>query len=440
MSAEGSISDFEDSLPEFSTSLLVEQLVGGDNMRAAYKRVLKNRGKGGVDGMEAEDLESHLQVHWARIKSDILSGRYRASAVRGVEIRKSNGGTRLLGIPTVQDRLIQQALYQVVSPLFDPHFSAQSYGFRPGRSAHQAVQQARAYQQEGKRIVVDMDLEKFFDTVPHDKLMSLVRARVKDRQVLKLIHSFLKSGILLGGVQSVPEKGTPQGSPLSPLLSNILLDVLDKELETRGHCFVRYADDCNIYVGTKRSGTRVLSSISSWLEAELSLKVNQEKSAVGRASGRTFLGYSFTGGTNPRIRVPSKSIKRLRSKLKRVFRWGKGRNVKKFVAEDLNPVLRGWINYFRLAETKQFTEDLDGWIRRRLRVIIWRQWKRNWRRLKNLMKLGLSEERAVRSAFNGRGPWWNSGASHMNQALNNQYFEKMDLISLTKQLRKLRTQ
>jgi RNA-directed DNA polymerase len=325
--------------------------------------------------------------------------------------------------------LVQQALHQVLSPLFEPGFSEHSYGFRPGRSAHQAVCKARDYQQEGYRWVVDMDLAQFFDEVNHDILMARVGRKVKDWRVKTVIRRYLRSGIMLGGVVSVPTKGTPQGGPLSPLLSNMVLDDLDKELERRGHRFCRYADDCNVYVGSRRSGQRVMASITRFVENRLKLRVNREKSAVARPWHRKFLGYTFSWHIKTRIRVAEQSVKRLKGQLKEVFRKAKGRNLGRFIQQDLNPVLRGWSYYFRLAEFLGFADEMDQWIRRHLRCIVWRQWKRPWKRFQMLMKLGLPEERAVRSAFNQRGSWFNAGASHMHQALPKRYFDQFGLIS-----------
>ena len=424
----------EHCLPEFST--LLEQGVERDNMVKAYRRVRQNRGAAGSDGMSVEALHDFLQRNWPGIKAQLLSGTYIPQPVRRVEIPKPGGGTRALGVPTVLDRLIQQAILQKLSPLFDPEFSEHSYGFRPGRSARQAVLQARSYQRAGKRWVVDMDLEKFFDEVNHDILMARIGRKVKDRKLLHLIRLYLQSGVMTGGLVSPTPKGTPQGGPLSPLLSNILLDDLDRELERRGHSFCRYADDCNVYVGCRLGAERVMASITRFVETQLKLKVNRTKSAVARPWQRKFLGYSFTAHKESRIRVPVESVKRLRGHLKQLFRKGRGRNLARFIREDLNPLLRGWINYFRLAENKGFAEDLDQWIRRRLRLIVWRQWKRTWTRFRNLRKRGIAEERAAASAFNGRGPWYNSGASHMNQALPKKYFDGLDLISLLEQLRR----
>jgi RNA-directed DNA polymerase len=412
------------------TEELMEAVVERENMLNAYRRVVSNKGSAGVDGMSVEELKPYLQSHWGRIKEQLLGGRYRPQPVLRVEIPKPGGkGMRKLGIPTVVDRLIQQALHQVMSPIFDPEFSESSYGFRPGRSAHQALSQAREHVAGGKRWVVDMDLEKFFDEVHHDVLMSRVARKVRDKRVLRLIRSYLRAGILEGGLMSQPLKGTPQGGPLSPLLSNILLDDLDKELDRREHRYCRYADDCNIYVGSRRAGERVLASMERFLNRRLRLKVNRSKSAVDRPWKRVFLGYSMTWHKRPRLKVGASSVKRLKGNLKAAFRRGRGRNLGRFI-EELRPVLRGWINYFRLSQVKGIFEELDGWLRRHLRCIMWRQLKRSYARAKCLMKQGLSEERAWASATNQRGPWWNSGASHMNQAFPKRFFDQLGLVSL----------
>jgi len=409
---------------------IMEHVVERENMISAYKQVKRNKGSAGIDKMSVDHLKHYLATHWAEIKESLLSGTYTPKAVRVVYIPKPNGGQRQLGIPTVLDRLLQQALQQVLNPIFDPTFSENSYGFRKGKSAHQALKRAQEYQKSGKSWVVDMDLAKFFDEVNHDVLMSKIARRITDKRVLRLIRGYLRSGIMIDGVISHREKGTPQGSPLSPLLSNIMLDELDKELERRGHYFCRYADDCNIYVGSQRSGERVLESITKFIEKKLRLKVNEKKSAVDKSSRRMFLGYSFTFHKEPRLRVPKESIQRFRMKCKQLFRQGRGRNLGKFIKEDLNPVIRGWINYFGHAEVKGFAEELDGWIRRRLRLILWRQWKRSNTRYKKLLSAGLSEGRARLSSTNGRGPWWNSGATHMNDAFRKRFFDHLGLVSM----------
>lgn len=423
----------EDSSPKDHE--LMEAVVERENMWKAYGQVMANKGSPGVDEMPVEALRDYLVEHWPRIKEELLRGRYQPSPVRRVEIPKPGGrGMRQLGIPTVLDRLIQQALNQVLQPIFDPEFSESSYGFRSGRSAHQAVVQARAYVEQGRRYVVDMDVEKFFDRVNHDVLMARVARKVKDKRVLALIRRYLEAGVLEGGLVSPRTEGTPQGGPISPLLSNILLDEMDKELERRGHAFCRYADDCNIYVRSRRSGERVLASISRFLARRLKLKVNQEKSTVERPWRRKFLGYSMTFHQRPRLKAAPASIERLNNKLREIFRQGRGRSLSRLI-EQLTPVLRGWVNYFRLAEVKGVFEELDGWIRRKLRCILWRQWKRSYTRATNLMKRGLAEDRGWRSATNGRGPWWNSGASHMNEAFPKRFFDDLGLVSLLKQLK-----
>jgi len=416
----------------------MDAVVERENMTEALHRVERNKGAAGIDKMPVSGLRTFLKEQWPRIKEELLSGSYRPSGVREAMIPKPGGkGMRKLGIPTVVDRLIQQALHQVLSPIFDPFFSEHSYGFRPGRSAHQAVLQAREYVSGGRRWAVDMDLEKFFDNVNHDILMSRVGRRVGDRRVLAVIRRYLQAGTMAGGVESPRQEGTPQGGPLSPLLSNILLDDLDKELERRGHAFCRYADDCNIYVRSRRAGERVLASITSYLKKRLKLKVNRAKSAVDRPWRRRFLGYSMTMHMQPRLKVAPASVSRLKSKLRIMFRQGRGRNLGRFITEDLKPLLKGWINYFRLAEVKGVFEELDGWIRRKLRNILWRQWKRPWTRARKLMQRGLGEDRAWRSATNGRGPWWNSGASHMNQAFPRNFFDRCGLVNLLDELQRL---
>lgn len=420
---------------------LMEAVVGRENMKAAWKRVKANKGRSGVDGMTIEQTGRLLANDWVAIKEQLLKGTYHPQPVLGVQIPKPGGkGMRQLGIPTVTDRLIQQALGQVLGPMFDPDFSDNSYGYRPGRSAQQAVRQARSYAASGRRWVVDMDLEKFFDRVNHDILMSRVSPKVRDKRVLKLIGRYLRAGMMGSGVVSQRTEGTPQGGPLSPLLSNILLDDLDKELERRGHCFCRYADDCNIYVGSRISGQRVLASITRYLETKLKLRVNHAKSAVDRPWNRTFLGYSMTFHKNPRSKVSAQSVQRFKAGLRSTFRMGRGRNIGRFIRETLNPRLRGWLNYFRLSEVKGVFESLDQWLRRRLRNMIWRQWKRPRTRRKKLMGRGLDEYHASKSAYNGRGAWWNSGASHMNAAFPRRYFESCGLVSLLTGLRMLQKQ
>ena len=417
---------------------LMSAILDRGNMLKAYDRVLKNKGAPGVDGVTTGELNAYLKVHWRQHKESLMAGRYQPQAVRKVEIPKPDGGVRQLGIPTVLDRLIQQAIHQVLSALFEPEFSDHSFGFRPGRSAGQAVKQARRYVEEGKRWVVDLDLEKFFDRVNHDILMSRVARKVKDKRVLQLIRAYLEAGILDNGLVTVSNKGTPQGGPLSPLLSNILLNDFDQELEKRGHRFCRYADDCNVYVKSERAGKRVLCSLSKFLEKRLKLQVNQEKSAVAHPWQRKFLGYTVCGRKyNVRLKVAPDIVKRFRGDLKAILRRARGWSIRRTI-EILNPKLRGWINYFRFIGVKRILEELDGWLRRHLRKIIWRQWKRPYTRAKNLMKLEIAEKRAWDSAQNGRGAWWNAGSPHLNQALAKKRFDNLGLVSLLDQYHRLK--
>lgn len=417
---------------------LMSAILDRSNMLKAYDRVLKNKGAPGIDGVTTSELKHYLKLHWAGHRESLLAGTYQPMPVRKVEIPKANGGVRQLGIPTVLDRLIQQAMHQVLGAIFEPEFSEHSFGFRPRRSAGQAVQQARQYVEEGNRWVVDLDLEKFFDRVNHDILMSRITRKVEDKRVLKLIRAYLEAGILDNGLVTVSNQGTPQGGPLSPLLSNILLNDFDKELEKRGHNFCRYADDCNIYVKSEEAGKRVLCSLSNFLEKRLKLQVNPEKSAVARPWQRKFLGYTVCSRkNNVRLKAAPEIIKRFQGDLKAVLRQARGWSIRRTI-EALNPKLRGWINYFRHMGVKGILDELDGWLRRHLRKILWRQWKCPYTRAKNLMKLGIAEKRAWNSAQNGRGAWWNAGASHMNQALPKKRFDRLGLVSLMDQFHRLK--
>jgi RNA-directed DNA polymerase len=407
----------------------MEEVLRRKNLKAAYARVVRNGGAPGIDGMTVDELGGHLRANWPRIRSEMLSDTYQPQPVRKVEIPKPDGkGVRTLGIPTVLDRMIQQALLGVLQPIFDPTFSDGSYGFRPGRGTHGAVLAAQGHIQSGHRWVVDLDLEKFFDRVNHDVLMSRVARRVKDQRVLHLIGRYLRAGMMEGGMMSARTEGTPQGGPLSPLLSNVLLDDLDKELERRGHRFVRYADDCNVYVQSEAAGKRVMASLEQFLLERLRLKVNPEKSKVARPWERTFLGYTVTVRREAKLKVAPKSIQRLKGKLRRLFRTGRGQSLTRLIGQ-LSPIIRGWVAYYRLVEVKAGFEVLDEWLRRKLRCAVWRQWKQPRTRLKKLRRLGLDPDRSAVSANNGHGPWWNAGASHMHAALPNHQLAAYGLLS-----------
>jgi len=416
--------------------LLMEQVVERSNLWLAYQRVVQNKGAAGVDALTVAEFKDWLKVHWPSVKQALLEGRYLPRAVRRVDIPKPSGGVRSLGVPTVVDRLIQQALHQVLQPLFEPTFSDASYGFRPGRRAQQAVHRAQAYIREGKRWVVDLDLEKFFDRVNHDVLMARVARQVSDARVLKLIRRFLEAGMMQDGLVQPRTQGTPQGGPLSPLLSNILLTDLDRELERRGLAFCRYADDCNIYVRSRVAGERVMRGIRVFLEEVLKLRVNAAKSAVARPWVRKFLGFSFTAQRETRLRIAPESVRRLTERVRELLRSGRGRSLAHTI-ETLNPLLRGWINYFQPTQSKGILEELDGWVRRRLRCLLWRQWKRPRTRSRQLRALGLDAATARRSAGNGRGPWWNAGAQHMNLVLPAAYFTRLGLVSLLREQQRL---
>ncbi len=415
----------------------MEEVLRRENMTAAHARVVQNGGAPGGDGMTVEALMPHCREHWSRLRDELLHGTYRPAPVRKVEIPKPDGkGTRMLGIPTVLDRMIQQALLQVLQPIFDPLFSDGSFGFRPGRSVHGAVLRAREHIAAGYRWLVDLDLEKFFDRVNHDVLMARVARQVKDKRVLLLIRRDLQAGIMEGGLVSPRTEGTPQGGPLSPLLSNILLDELDKELEQRGHRFVRDADDANVYVRSKAAGERVMASLEGFIRKRLRLVVNRDKSAVARPWERKFLGYTVTSNLHPRLKVAPQSVKRLRAKLQPVWRRGRGRSLTSTIGE-LNPIIRGWVSHDRLVDVKAQLEGLDAWVRRRLRCVLWRQWKTPRTRLKRLRKRGVDAARARAGAMNPRGPWWNAGASHMNQAVPNSALCAIGLVSFVDEHRRL---
>ncbi|EKP93788.1 Retron-type reverse transcriptase [Thermaerobacter subterraneus DSM 13965] len=416
---------------------LMEQVVARENMWAALRRVEQNRGAPGVDGMTVEQLRGFLREQWSQVRAQLLAGTYKPQPVRRVEIPKPGGGTRLLGIPTVLDRLIQQALLQVLTPIFDPDFSEHSYGFRPGRSAHQAVEAARRHVEEGYAWVVDLDLEQFFDRVNHDVLMARVMRKVADKRVRMLIRRYLQAGVMVGGVKVRTEEGTPQGGPLSPLLANILLDELDKELERRGHRFVRYADDCNIYVRSERAGHRVMAGVRRFLEKRLRLKINEQKSAVDRPWRRKFLGFSmYRGREGIRLRVAPQTVQRLKDRIRgltsRTWPVSMPERIRR-----INAYLRGWLAYFRIADMAVLLRNVEGWLRRRLQACLWKQWKRPRTRLRELRALGHPEWRVRQWALSRRGYWAMAGGP-LNSALGKPYWLAQGLLSLTRCYHELR--
>jgi RNA-directed DNA polymerase len=410
----------------------MEAIVERDNLRKALAQVRRNKGAPGVDGMTVDDLAAHLKDHWHTIKARLLDGTYRPLPVRRVEIPKASGGTRALGIPTVLDRFIQQAVLQVLQGDWDPTFCEHSHGFRPGRSAQGAVRAAQAYIGAGDRYVVDIDLEKFFDRVNHDILMGLVAKRVADRRILRLIRGFLTAGVLTDGLAGPTDEGTPQGGPLSPLLSNLMLDVLDRELERRGHRFVRYADDCNIYVRSRRAGERVMASVGRFLSRRLKLKVNAAKSAVDRPSRRKFLGFSFTVGTQPRRRIAPQALARFKSRVRGLTRRTRGASLARIV-EELSRYLVGWRGYFGFCETQSVLRGLDQWVRRRLRAIAWTQWKRGRTRYAALRRYGVGKDLAAQTAGNPHGPWRLSNSPALAIAIPNAFLERLGLATVASQ-------
>lgn len=413
---------------------LLEAIVSRENLNLAYKRVKANGGSQGVDGMTTEDLLPYLKQHGAAMRKAILDSTYNPQAVRRVEIPKPDGGLRLLGIPTVTDRLIQQAIAQKLNEVFDKGFSENSYGFRPGRSAHDAIKAAREHIEAGGNWIVALDLDKFFDRVNHDKLMSLVARKVKDKRVLKLIRKYLEAGAMADGVKVKNEEGTPQGGPLSPLLANIMLDELDRELERRGHKFCRYADDCNIYVKSRKAGARVMESITLYIETKLKLRVNRNKSAVDKPHKRKFLGFSFyRKEKETRINVHLKSIQRLKAKVIEITTRSTGRGMK-WRREKLTQLIRGWVNYFRVADMDRHARKLDGWIRRRIRACYWKEWKRIQTRHNNLVRLGLDHSRAIEYANCRKGCWRVSGSVILESTLTNKWLNKAGFPSLRAEL------
>lgn len=405
---------------------LMEEILDAENLKRAYWKVVKNGGAPGVDGVTTDDLKSYLAGNWSRVRQELLSGTYKPMPVKRVDIPKQGGGTRKLGIPTVLDRFIQQAIHQVLQDRWDKTFSEHSYGFRPGRSAHQAVEQARSYIRAGYRYVVDLDLEKFFDRVNHDILMARVARRTADKRLLKVLRAYLNAGILEDGLVQPTEEGVPQGGPLSPLLSNLMLDELDRELERRTLHYVRFADDCNIYVASERAGQRVMKSITDFLSKRLRLRVNEEKSAVGKPARRKFLGFSFTDGAEPKIRLADKSKQRFRRRIRELTRPTKGRSLEQVVT-SIRKYLIGWHGYFRLCQIPSVFTTLDKWIRRRLRCYLWRHWKRGRTRYKELTKRGVTPPTAAKVAGSAKGPWRLSASPPLQHAIPNDYLYSLGL-------------
>jgi RNA-directed DNA polymerase len=409
---------------------LMEEVCERENCKQALARVKANKGSPGVDGMTVHELPGFLTQQWPAIREQLLSGTYEPQPVKRVEIDKPDGGVRKLGIPTVLDRFIQQAVMQVLQRRWDPTFSDNSYGFRPGRSAHQAVEQAQRYITEGYRFVVDLDLEKFFDRVSHDRLLAKVAERVSDKRMLKLIRAFLRAGVMEGGLVSPVDEGTPQGGPLSPLLSNIVLDEFDRELERRALRFARYADDCNVYVRSRRAGERVMKSITRFITTKLKLRVNEQKSAVARPWERKFLGFSFTSALTPKRRIAPKAVARCQGRIRELTQRTRGVSTEK-MAEDLARYLRGWIGYFGKCETPSVLQSLEEWTRRRLRSAIWKQWKRGRTRFAELRQRGVGKDLAAQTAGSAHGPWRLANSPALALALPNAYFASLGILPLT---------
>src|SRR6478736_3626132 len=413
-----------------STNRMMEAVCERENLKAALRRVKANKGSAGVDGMTIGGITDYLKQHWPAIREQLLNGTYEPKPVRRVEIQKPDGGgVRKLGIPTVLDRFVQQAVMQVLQKQWDPTFSQYSYGFRPRRSAHHAVARAQRYITQGYGWVIDLDLEKFFDRVNHDKLMGQIAKRVEDKRLLKLIRAFLNAGVMENGLVSPSVEGTPQGGPLSPLLSNLVLDELDRELECRGHRFVRYADDCNIYVRSERAGQRVMQSITRFIKQKLQLKVNEAKSAVARPQERKFLGFSFTAGPDIKRTIAPKSLERFKQRIREITRKAKGVSIKTTM-EELATYMRGWRGYFGFCETPEVLIALTRWVRLRLRAALWRQWKTPRRRRAALIANGVSEWAAKNTAGSGRGPWYLARSRALSTGLSNAYFKSLGLPSL----------
>jgi RNA-directed DNA polymerase len=408
---------------------LMEEVCERENLRQALKRVKANKGSPGIDRMTIDELPEYLKEHWLIIRTELLNGTYKPQPVKRVEIAKPDGGIRKLGIPTVLDRFIQQAVLQVLQPQWEGEFSEHSYGFRPGRSAHQAVAQAQRYIAEGYTVVVDIDLEKFFDRVNHDMLMSRIARRVADKRMLKLLRAFLNAGVMENGLVTATDEGAPQGGPISPWMSNVVLDELDKELEQRGLRYCRYADDSNIYVKSERAGQRVMASISQFISRKLKLKINTEKSAVGKPSERKFLSFTFTADDEPKRKIAPKAIKRFKDKVREITRRSRGISVPR-MAEELSEYLRGWINYFGFCQTPIVLRDLDSWVRRKLRCYIWKQWETKPNRYEQLKRLGVRADHAKNTADSSHGPWPMSRTPSLHKALDKAYFRKLGVPEL----------
>jgi len=412
-----------------STNRMMEEVCERENLKTALRRVKTNKGSAGIDRMTVDQLSAYLKQHWPAIREQLLNGTYEPKPVRRVEIPKPGGGVRKLGIPTVLDRFIQQAVMQVLQRRWDRTFSESSYGFRPGRSAHQAVAQAQQHVAAGHSWCVDLDLEKFFDRVSHDKLMGQIAKRFEDKRLLKLIRAFLNAGVMENGLVGPSVEGTPQGGPLSPLLSNLVLDELDRELERRGHRFVRYADDCNIYVRSERAGQRVMESITRFITQELKLKVNEAKSAVAQPQERKFLGFSFTVGPEVKRVIAPKALDRFKQRIREITRRAKGVSMETTM-DELAPYMRGWRSYFGFCETPEVLIYLTRWVRLRLRAAMWRQWKTPRRRRAALLELGVRPRLASSTAGSGRGPWYLARAKALSTGLSNAYFKSLGLPSL----------
>jgi RNA-directed DNA polymerase len=411
------------------TDRLMEEVCERENLKQALRQVKANKGSAGVDGMTVGGIIDYLKQHWPAIREQLLNGTYEPKPVRRVEIPKPDGGVRKLGIPTVLDRFIQQAVMQVLQRRWDRSFSDHSYGFRPGRSAHQAVAQAQQYIAAGYGWVIDLDLEKFFDRVNHDKLMGQVAKRVEDKRLRKLIRAFLNAGVMENGLVSPSVEGTPQGGPLSPLLSNLVLDELDRELERRGHRYLRYADDCNIYVRSERAGQRVMENITRFITHKLKLKVNEAKSAVAQPQTRKFLGFSFTAGPEIKRAIAPKALDRFKQRIREITRKAKGVSMEKTI-EELASYMRGWRGYFGFCETPVVLEYLTRWVRLRVRAALWRQWKTPRRRRAALLALGVRPRLASHTAGSGRGPWYLAKAKALSVGLSNAYFKSLGLPTL----------